>query len=509
MNLVLIFLIGSLLLGMLLGPLAVAFLIRLLSPETGRKLGDWAVGLGLKSVWRPALTFNAASELTLKRRRYDEDHDEQKISFGGLLSSVERTLFDPQDRLHSLFGTPFGFVDERFGVIFDTRDASVGRALSDAQDRGIYETRVERGQSLVESVLGVFTFRGETDGVDLNDVWVLIGGSFDSQLVRKIHEYYQKGQAAKTETTALRQLLVPAGVLLGVILMGMFASGQGGGGTPVSTNETTIDVGMALLASAGASRFSRRDKVALGGVTIAALLSAGGAFLLFPAITTVLGIPLPLGIWALIMIGIGMTILPFVASFFGRSLGPLGMVLGKLFITIGLLGYSRPVITLVEEGRYELREYDDHDWDHEPKWYRFAMTRLGAGHANDVETWGDDVTESQARVEQMGNSDNDIAVDGGEPATPARHSPTELIAHEDIVGYVPDDVEDDATYVRTDLTTGFFLEAGQNRRLMEAALQSAKEQYGGGQKPVGDKWILGSTLVAAAMGLVFDWVVFF
>lgn len=505
--LVLIFLIGSFLLGILLGPLAVAGLTRLLSPETGRGLGDWSIGLGLKSVYRPALTFNAASELTLKRRQYDEEHDEQTISFGGLLSSVERTLFDPQDRLHNLFGTPFGFVDERFGVVFDPRDASIGRELREAQQRGVYETRVERGQRLVESVLGVFSFSGRHDGVTLNHIWTLVGGSFDSQLVRKIHEYYQKGQAPKADTTALRQLLVPVGTFIAIVLLGMFAAGQsGGGGAAPPANETSINIGMALLASAGAGGLERRDKgvLALGGLL--GLGALAGAYLLFPAWVPVLGIPLPLGVWAVIALGVGLTVPPFVASFFGRSLGGLGMGLGKLYITIGLLAYDRPVITLVSEGEYELREYDDHDWDTDPKWYRFAMTRLGVAHTNDVDTWGEDVTESPARVEEMASGP---VPDGGGRAAPPGYSVTDLIQHDDITGYVPDDVDDDATYVRTDLTTGWFFEAGQNRRLMKAALESAKERYGGGQKPVSDKWILGSTLLAMLMGALFDYLVFF
>lgn len=508
MSLVLIFLSGSFLLGLLLGPLAIAFLVRALSPETGRRLGDWAVGLGMKSVWRPALTLNGASELTLKRREYDEDHDEQTIKFGGLLSGVERTLFDPQDRLHSLFATPFGFVDERFGLIFDPRDANAGRKLMEAHEQGVYETRVERGGELVESVLGVFEFSDSNSGANLNHIWALVGGSFDSQIVRKIHEYYQKGQAPKADTTAVRQLLVPVGAFIAIVLLGMFVSGQtgGGGGAAAPTNESEIRFGVALLAAGGSSRLDRRDKGVLSVVGILSLVAVIGAFLALPVAVSLLGIALPLGIWAVIALAVGLTVLPLVASFFGRSLGPFGMLFGKLYITIGLLAYDRPVITLVEEGRYELREYDNHEWDHEPKWYRFAMTRLGAGHSNDVEAWGESATESPARVEQMASGD---ATNGSEHKSPSGYSVTDLIEHEGIFAYVPDDVDSGSTYVRTDLTTGAFFEAGQNKRLIKSALESAKEQYGGGLKPVSDKWILGSTLAAIFMGAVFDWVVFF
>lgn len=517
MSLVVIFLVGAFVLGLLLGPLATAFLVKLLSKEGGRSLGDWAVGLGLKSVWRPALTFNAASELTLKQRTYDEDHDEQKISFGGAFSGVDRELFDPQDRLHDWFGTPFGFVDERFGVIFDPRDAAAGRELLSSQEAGNYEHRVEKGQKLVESVQAVFKMPGSRDGVNLKSIWALIGGSFDSQLVRKIHEYYRKGQAPKADTTALRQLLVPVGTFIAIVLLGMFAAGQsgGGGGAPTpSGNESTVNIGKSLLLLAmPMGAYKRRDKAIIGLGTLALLVLTALLYLGFPIWVPVMGIPLPLGVWVVVMMGIGVGVVPFVASLFGRSLGPFGLLLGKLYITIGLLAYDRPVITLVSPNSYALREYEEHEWENEPKFYRFAMTRVGVGYDNDVDVWGEEVTESPARVDSMAASSKDhgIAADGGSPNVPAPSGfvATEMIKHDSIYGHVPEDVDDDATYVRTDLTTGRFFEAGQDRRLMTAALETAKEQYGGGNKPVSDKWILSATLVAMVLGAVFDWLVFF
>lgn len=519
MSLVTILLAGFFLLGVLVGPLAVAGLAASLSDSSGRKVGDWAVGLGLKSVWRPALTFNAANELTLKRRSYDENHDEQKISFGGLFSGVERFLFDPRNRIHDFFGTPFAFVDEKFGIILDPRDAAVGRELRKSQEAGTYTTRVERGENLVESVQAVFELPKPNVGVRLPDVWTLIGGSFDAQLVRKIDEFYQKSQAPKASTTALRQLLVPVGSFIAIVLLGMFAAGQGGGGGAAQAaagggGGSTVEIGeswLLLLAIPALKDVDRRDAVVgtvFGGVS---LLIVVGLLIAFPPTVTLLGIPLPLGVWAVVATAVGAAIIPFIAAWFGRSLGGVGMLLGKLFITIGLLSYDRPVITLVDKHTYRLVEFDEVDWPVKPQFYRFALTRLGVGFANSEDVWDEDVSLSPARVNEMANGPvaGDPIFDGGSDTAPSGYTTTSIIEHEGIRGYVPETVDKDSRYVRTDLVTGWFMEAGQNRRLMKAALDTAKERHGGGQKPVDDKYVLGATLLAMVMGALFDYMVFF
>lgn len=518
MSLILIFVAACFLLGVLVGPLVLAGLTRALSEDRGRDLGDWCVGLGLKSVWRPAMTFNAANELTLKRRSYDEKHDEQKITFGGVFSGVERFLFDPNGRLHDFFGTPFGFVDERFGIVFDARDAAVGRELEDAQDAGIYTRRVESKGSLRESVLGVFEVPSGGVGINLPDVWTLVGGSFDAQFVRKIEEYYRKSQAPKESTTALRQLLVPVGTFIAIVLLGMFVAGNGGGGGggsaaagSAATNGSDIEIGLLwlLVVPGFLEGYNRRD-MAVGGVMAALGLGlAALLFVVFAPPATLIGITLPLGAWMLIGLAAGAVILPVTAAWFGRSLGSFGMLLGKLFITIGLLSYSRPVITQVGESEYALREYDADTWAIEPQFYRFALTRLGIGVDNDRHLWDDNAAHTPGEITEMGKSEPaDVATDGGQSG-PDGYTATDMIAQNSITSHVPKRPDSDAVYVRTDRTTGKYAEAGQNRRLMKAALDTAKEKHGGGGKPVGDKWIMGATLAAMVGAAIFDYVVFF
>lgn len=555
-SLLTIFLALFYLLGLALGPLVLAVATRAYSEGRGRRIGDWSFATGLKSVWRPALTFNAANELELKRRGYDEEHDEQKISFGGLFSKVERFLFDPQNRIHDFYGTPFAFVDERFGIILDPRDAVLGRELLERQAAGTYTRRVERGEQLVESVLAVFELPKGHVGARLPDVWALVGGSFDAQLVRKIHEFYRKGQAPKSGTTAIRQLLVPVGAFIGVLLLGMLAAGQGvgqggGGGGASVPNSSSIEIGGSMLLlwatlrrpavaerirswlgndqghnetsnqpsppqTDGGADGPRPDRGRVRDWFVSAVflgvfgLLAYGLYVALPVPATLLGITLPLGLWGVVLLTFGMGTLPFVAGWFGRGLGPIGAGLGKIFIIIGLLPYARPVITLIDERTYELREYAAEDWPVEPQWYRFALTRVGVGFLNDEGTWSDDLIESPAAVGSMGEAVTDGGGDLVAAAeAPPKHAVTPLIEQEGIYGYVPTDVDDDAVYVRTDLTTGWFEEAGQNRRLMQAALETAKERFGGGQKPLSDNKILMATFAAMIAGAIFDWLVFF
>jgi len=510
MALALILIVLFFVLGAALGPLLLAGLTVALDEDRGRQLAQFAVGLGLKSVWKPVLTFTSSDELTLKKRSFDEKHDSEYVSFGGVFSSIKRAIHDPQDRLHSFYGTPFGFVDEVFGVVVDPRDVLLGQYISRTQANGQYTHRVERSESLHESVRAVFETPEGAVGVQLSNVAALFGGSFDSQLIDRIRDIYETSQAPKGESSALKQLLAPVMAFVGVVLLSMFIAGQtggaGGGGSPGPSppagNGTTIEVGLLLL-SISTSKLNRnwRNRLVYVALLVVGILTTLGLYAAFPPTISLLGIALPLGIWAVIALLSGMFVPAFVASFFGRSLGPIGMLLGKLYITIGLLGYDQPVIDLTES-RYQLVEYDSREWEIEPHWYRFAMTRIGVGFPNDRDAWPDGTTMSPAKVEALADS-------GRSSFAPDDCVSTDAIQVGDIRGFLPDDPDDEAVHVRTDRTTGWFIEAGQARRLMMSALQNAKRDFGGGRQPVGDKWILGATLASMALGSVFSWVVFF
>lgn len=520
MAIVTIFLLLFFILGVSLGPLLLGVLIVAFSRDRSQRLAAWTIGLGLTSIYRPAITFNARDELTLKRRAYDEKHDAEYIAFGGVLSKVKRYLHDPQARIHSFYGVPFGFVEELFGVVVDPRDAALGRELRVAQANSQYEHRVERGGRLHESVRAVFELPRGGMGVRLPEVIYLFGGSFDSQLVDRVRDYYEKSQAPRDNRSSLKRLALPIGAFVAVVLMGVFAAGQGagggggGGGAPAG-NSSTINVGASLLflllslpsiprpprpSAPDPPDVNWRDLfVALVTIAIAGLLMVG-LYLVFPMPVAILGIPLPLWAWTVIALAIGLALIPFVAFWFGRSLGALGMGLGKLYLILGLLGFSRPVIAY-DEGEYRVVEYDDHYWPVEPSWYRFAMTRLGVGFLNFEDNWPDGTTLSRSRVKALGDEATT------DTPAPTGYTATELIAVDDVHGFVPDDPAEETVYVRTDRTTGWYLDAGQDVRLMTTSLEHAKEDFGGGASPLGDGVVLAATLGAIVIGALFNWLV--
>ena len=598
MSLLFLLLFLFFILGVSISPLLFGIAIASFSDERSRKWAERAVWLGLKSVYKPVLTFNAGDELTLKRRKYDEKHNAVFVSFGAILKSVNRYLFDPQDRIHAFYGIPFGFVDELFGAIVDPRDVVVSREFRHEQENGSYTHRVERDGQLLESVKACFEIPRGSLGTRLTDVWYMIGGSADAQILEYVRDIYQKSQEPRAQTTAFRQLLLPLGTFVAIVLLGMFVAGQtsagggGGGGGPPAGNSTTLNVGaLLLLFSLSSLSDLERNWQRLPGVFLLVLALAGAvtSYLLgMSPWTSILGAPLlvilavialagivlfaappfrtgdatggsskpkrpplalpdanwrdlavqlvlagtalgltvmmvlalpfpvgprllrlPVGLWAMIVLAIGMAIPPVTAFWLGRSTGLIGIPLGKLYLTIGIaLGWKRPVI-YYDDGEYRIVEYGDCEWEVEPKWYRFAFSRVGIGLDNREDNWPQDTTLSIQKIEGMGQAGDVPEEDPLNWPAPTGHVATELIAVDDIHGFVPDDPDEHDVFVRSDRTTGWLLEAGQDRRLLSAALLSGKREFAGGRKPVGDKWILGMSLAMAVMGVVFDYLVFF
>lgn len=527
MALVHLFLLLSFLLGIAAGPLLLGVAIAALSSSGGRRLGSWTIGLGLNAIYRPAITYNDANELTLKSRSYDEEHNRQYIKFGGLRNTVKRYLHDPMDRFHNFYGTPFGFVDELFGVVVDPRDPMIGHEGRRAQENNAYTSRVETDDELKESVLAAFNVPRGNVGVRLSDSAWLVGGSMDSHLVDYIRKLYEKSQAPKETTTPLRQMLLPIGAFIGVLLIGGWLAGQtggggGGGGAPAG-NSSTISVGSSLLflllslpsiskpsipkpsipkpPRPSGPDINWRDVFVVSGFILAGVGLVGFLMTVFPIPIAFGGTVLPLGAWCAIGIGLGLGLVPFSAFWFCRG-GPIGMALGRLYLILGFLAWRRPVITY-DEGEYQVLEYTDTEWKIEPEWYRFALTRVGVGLKNKPKNWPNGTTLPAEAVQEL--------VEEAESETPAPtgYVATEEIALEDIHGYLPETVPEDDVFVRTDRTTGWFYEAGQARDLIVTAIRRAKEEFGGGKKPISDTWVMRYTLGSMFAAAVFDWMVFF
>lgn len=523
MALVFIFLLFFYLLGLSLGPLLLGIYANALSDERGKGLSRWTFKLGLQSIYRPAVTFNPVGELTLKKRRYDEKHDHEYVVFGNLLSTVKRYLHDPQDRVHPFFGVPFAFVDELFGTVIDPRDPALGAELHHHQENGVYEYRVEHKGQLHEAVRGVFEIPEGNVGVSLPAVHRLVGGSFSSQVVDAIRDLYETSQSPQDDRSSLWRLMAPVGAFILVALVGSFIAGQGvaggggGGGAPAG-NQSTISVGASLLLmliGLGKPSAPKPPRPSLSinwrdvFVTIVSLAVFGG----FVAMMLIaLGVPyhlflwtLPLGAWGVLLMLVGLVTLPFVAFWFGRSLGPLGVGLGKLYIILGLLRFDRPVIRF-DAGEYGIVEYADHEWATEPSWYRFAFSLVGIAFNNTEANWPNGTTLDRETIDDIRG---DVAADGGSVPAPAGHGVTDAISVENIRALLPEKPDPESLYVRTDRTTGWLFDAGRSTRLMQSALQLAKQELGGGKSPMGDSVVLGGILVGVLLGIVFNWLVIF
>lgn len=509
-------------LGLSLGPLAQGFAIAMLSPKRSPVLANITIGIGMKAYYRPAITFNVRNELTLKKRQYSEKHDSEYISFGGGLmgSATKRYLDNPQNRIHAFYGAPLAFVEEHFGVVVDPRDVAIARWLYESHEHGDYEHRVRKGETLREAVKGVFSNPKGYVGVELPEVMYLFSGSADSQVVDRIRSFYEKSQSPKNTTTALKQMLIPLAAFVIIFLLGAFTAGKtggsaGGGGAPVpSGNTSTIGPSALLLLWAipkPSVAFDRHDIRDLLVVLLYAGVYLGMTALLLlamPAPYPLFGIALPVGGWAVVLFTLGVVIVPIITTWFGRSLGGIGRGLGDLYLILGLLGYRKPVFTY-DEGRYHIVPYHDHEWEVEPRWYRFAFTKVGVGFVNKPENWPDGTVFTTSQVRELVGAD--ATADGGQvsdlPAPPGFTGVPEIKLG-NIYGYLPSKPDPRDVHVRTDRTTGWFHGVGQDSRLLWKAFQTAKDDFGGGKQPLGDITIMVASGVMVMLALLLNFLLF-
>lgn len=494
MSQVLLFYLTLFVLGLGLHFVGAIFALAALGSEA-KGLARRFLKIGLVSAYRPAVTVNASHELTLKRRKYDEHLDTEKVVFGGLMSKVTRYLRDPQDRLHRFFGVRFGFVDERTGLVYDPRDCDMGKRSNEHQEAESlsYRGSVEEGR-ITKQIRGVFGFETGARGVSLRDVKYLIGGSADSQAVDWLITLYKKSQEPRSQSLSVWKILAPAIALSLVLAVGAFLGGGGGGGGGGGT--PTLPVGSALLlAISPYLPFNswRQRGVAAGFAIVGGLLLAG-LFVFFPT-----GIATK----AAVSFVFGLVFLPGLAYFLGRSLGGLGMGLSKLYLILGFFPYSDPVIYLREDNEYVVEEWDDLDGVAEPEWYRFAKTWVGVTYENTEDAWpGRDSVLKPDVLKEYGETTVDVDAD-----LPPQHAVASGISSAGHSGVVPTDPDEDRVWVQTRHGMSWFKDVGRGQ-LLKRALKNAKEEHFGG-KDIEDNKVMYMTLGAAILGLFVDVVVFF
>jgi hypothetical protein len=461
-------------------------------------LARWYAKLGLVSVFKPVVTVNASNELTLKRRQYDEGLDNEKVTFGGLGSSVTRYLRDPQDRLHRFLGVRFGFVEERTGLVFDPRDAdAAGESKRLEEDGSLTFEGTATGNRVPEYVRGVLELPSGARGVNLQDVYYLVGGSAKSQMVDWLIELYSRSQEPRESQLSFWQKMTPIAALVVMLLLGAFISGNmGGGGGGGGGGGVTLPVGGALLAMASTRvpDWVTRERVVAAGVALVAVAICLIMFTLFPA---------GVAFWALVSLGIGLVTIPAVAMFLGRSLGGLGIALGQLYLILACFAFDQPVIHLREDDTYTLTEYSDLGDDvSDPSWYRFAKAWVGVTYDNSPDAWpGRKSTITQKDIQNMSLHDDATAgLPGNASTTPALQSG----GHR---GVVPQELDGDTVGVSTRHAFSWFRDVGRGR-LLQRALKNAKEDHFGGNT-TGDDTILKATIGFAFLGLLVDVFVFF
>ncbi len=456
-------------------------------------LARWYAKLGLVSVFKPVVTVNSSNELTLKRRQYDEHLDVEKITFGGLTSSVTRYLRDPQDRLHRFLGVRFGFVEERTGLVFDPRDADAAGESKRLEEDGalVYEGTASANR-IDEYVRGILELPAGARGVNLQDVFYLTGGSARSQMVDWLIELYSRSQEPREQQLSFWQKMTPVAALVIILLLGAFISSNGGGG---GGGGPTIPVGGVLLAVASTRvpDWVTRERVVATGV---AIVAAG-------IVLTMLALfPVGPAFWALVSLGLGLVTIPAVAMFLGRSLGGLGIALGQLYLILACFAFDNPVIHLREDDTYTLAEYDDLDGVSDPTWYRFAKTWVGVTYENTPDSWpGRNSTVTQDDFDSISVRDDATA---GLPESAGIATSMKSGGHSSVV---PESLDASSVGVRTRHAFSWFRDVGRGR-LLQRALKEAKEDHFGGNS-TGDDFILKTTIGFALLGLLVDVFVFF
>jgi hypothetical protein len=483
--------------------------------EHGKQLGKKWFGLGLTSVYKPALTVNDVGEVLLKKRSYNDDLSREEVAIGGLTRELE----NPQDRIYHLLGTPFCFVDEVTGAVFDPRDADAGREAWKHFDDSSFVFREQSNRGYFERVRAFFELPEGDRAVTLSAVRHLVGGGSDAAAAERVIEHYRKSQSPRSNATAMKQLLVPLAGFVIVFLAGYFAWQQqrppGGGGGGGATQ-----VGWLLLAGGPLSRFrdaalAHAKKLRRSGddgdseppvpprvaAVVAGLLAAtvGIEYLL----STIIPLPL-LALLTAAFVG-GFLVLPGTAAFLGRSLGPIGVVLAKLYVTLGLMPYDRPAIHLRADDRYELVETAGTGLEETAKWYRFARSWVGITYENSEDAWNGETTMSASEVKECGAGPR---ADGSSSFLPPGSVPTNVLSFGGHTGFVPARPDEDNVHVQTHHALSWFKDVGRGETISRAH-QYAKDKYGGGEQPVSDKMLIVFTMAAMGFAALLDYVAFF
>jgi hypothetical protein len=176
------------------------------------------------------------------------------------------------------------------------------------------------------------------------------------------------------------------------------------------------------------------------------------------------------------------------------------------YLKFGLRPFREPVFQL-GLGGYDIVEGADGEVGGSKK-YRLAGKWVGFSiKPEDADALFEGIAEEPKKIWARKPAE---MTDGGVAATdaPPGYVVSDSLEVEGVKPYIPKRVDNDGLYARVDRAMSPFRNAARGSRV-DKAIEIAKEKFGNGWQPLSDKMVIVATLVAAIVGMVAGFVVFF
>lgn len=518
--------------GILVGLVAILAAPAVLSRTShGSTVGNWFATVAMQTLTRPSISISPATDFALRRRSFDEDYGHESISASGKTKRVTKI----PGSIQRWGGRPFTFVDERFGNTFDLRDVLIGSVEHEhKKDGDMFYQEYEYGAegSLVNLRTYVRAFfeldEPEPLNMDLGEsIHPITDGSEDASAWERVYEGVKRMFSPYQDPVGILKLMLPMLALVGGFFAGFYLFGPGmlpgeqSSGRPVA-------VGASLLLLGGSADRVREIAGAVwsllraaGGRVIKATAAAGRATWSFlRSVPRYRWLQLAGGIVSLsilagaLLIAPTATVILLVATVTTVLLIPLGSAtiisalpaalaepIAEMWMTLGLKGFSDPIVHQLKNGSVRVDEAADLGYDDDGPRYRFCKAWVGFITDADAEAFGT-AAVTGSKLSQFRST---AVPDGGE-TLPDDVEPTDRISNADHSGFLPtfdalDRRRRNHTFVRTDRWLGRFADASTGS-MTERAQQQGTKDFAGGEPAFSDRQIMLFSFVAMALGLV-------
>lgn len=483
-------------LGSTLGLIVPLVLVQL--PGIGERVAAMLRASAAATLYRPTLTFGDSTDLLLRRRTWSNELGREVVAGG----DDDVVIDNPASAIWPWHGQPLTIVDELFGVAFDPRHAAAGEPLRQHILDGTLLLGSLREWMRGAKAMAVPAYSEvprQATRVVLEGARPLLWGAEEGDHPAYAEELFKKSQAGRVDVSGARQFLLPFGALLltyGLMWVGgqWGPSGNGGGGG-------IVPIGGALWLLLGGAGGVRSVLKKLVGLVVVVALGGGfaaatyGLYLLFGPVVAI--------IMALSFL-FGASLFPFGGFLiwwrFPKSLAEL---VAGYYLRFGLIPYDDPVFELSTTG-YDVVEGADGSIGGDER-YRLETRWVGFSIAPDsLEELFDGLYETPREIEARKPA---AVTDGGVAEAPPGYVASPGLEVEGVQGFIPTDLDENTLYVRTDRAMSPFRTAQQGGRVYKS-VEVAKEKYGAGWKPLGERWIYILTIVGGICGLLFGYLSF-